>query len=175
MYASFTLRLKAFMIDYILIFLYLIVIFIFSVFLFPSVQQLFTGSLVTAQFYGFLLVTFPVSLYFIISDSNIGKQSFGKRKAGIRVVKKNGESLSVVHAIIRTIIKFLPWELSHFLVYRLMYLGDAEVPIAYYLVGVLIYALLFAYILTAVFLKKKQSLYDILVKTYVVKESKSEI
>ncbi len=169
MNASFLLRFKAFMIDYLLILVYLVLLFIFNVFLFPSMQEFFNGSLIVAQFTGFLMVTFPVSLYFIISDSNIGGQSFGKRKTGIRVVNKNGEALSLLHITFRTILKFLPWELSHFLVYRLIFLGDGEVPFRYYLIGGIIYALIFTYILTAIFTKKKQSLYDILAKTNVIK------
>lgn len=167
--ASFLLRCKAFLIDYLFILIYLVVLFIFNVFLFPSLQDFFNGSLIVAQFTGFLMVTFPISLYFIISDSKMGGQSFGKRKTGIRVVGKNGDTLSILHATFRTILKFLPWELSHFLVYRLIYIGDGEVPIIYYLIGGLIYALMFAYILTAIFTKKKQSLYDLLAKTQVVK------
>jgi uncharacterized RDD family membrane protein YckC len=169
MNATFLLRFKAFIIDYILILIYLVGLFIFSVFLFPSIQRFFTGSLIVAQFTGFLLVTFPVTLYFIISDSNIGEQSFGKRKAGIRVVGTNGEALPMLHVTFRTILKFLPWELSHFLVYRLIYIGDGEVPFTHYLLGGLIYALIFAYILTAIFTKRKQSLYDIVAKTHVIK------
>jgi uncharacterized RDD family membrane protein YckC len=165
---SFLLRFKAFMIDYILIFVYLVIVFIFNVFLFPSLQEFFNGSPIVAQFTGFLMVTFPVSLYFIISDSKIGGQSFGKRKMGIRVVKKDGEAISAMHIAFRTILKFLPWELSHFLVYRLIYIGDGELPFAYYLIGGLIYALIFTYIMTAIFTEKKQSLYDIVTKTYVV-------
>lgn len=157
------------MIDYIIILLYLVLLFIFNVFLFPSLQEFFNGSLIVAQFTGFLMVTFPVSLYYIISDSKIGGQSFGKWKMGIRVVGKNGETLTLLHSTFRTILKFLPWELSHFLVYRLIYIGVAEIPFTYYLMGGLIYALIFAYILTSIFTKKKQSLYDILSKTYVVK------
>lgn len=169
MHASFLLRFKAFLIDYLFILMYLIFLFIFNVFLFPSLQDLFNGSLIVAQFTGFLMVTFPISLYFIISESKMGGQSFGKRKTGIRVVKKNGDTLSLLHATFRTILKFLPWELSHFLVHRLIYIGDGEVPIIYYLIGGVIYALMFAYILAAIFTKKKQSLYDLLAKTQVVK------
>ncbi|MEK3796826.1 RDD family protein [Peribacillus sp. FSL H8-0477] len=169
MNASFLLRCKAFLIDYLFILIYLVVLFIFNVFLFPSLQDFFNGSLIVAQFTGFLMVTFPISLYFIISDSKMGGQSFVKRKTSIRVVGKNGDTLSILHATFRTLLKFLPWELSHFLVYRLIYIGDGEVPIIYYLIGGLIYALMFAYILTAIFTKKKQSLYDLLAKTEVVK------
>lgn len=169
MNASFLLRFKAFLMDYSLILSYLAVLFIFSVFLFPSLQELFNGSLIVAQFTGFLMLTFPVSLYFIVGDSKIGGQSFGKRKTGIKVVGKDGQAISVLHAVFRTILKFLPWELSHFLVYRLVYIGDGKVPVTYILIGGLIYALIFAYILTTIFTKKKQSLYDIMAKTQVVK------
>ncbi|MFS0576840.1 RDD family protein [Sporosarcina sp. 179-K 3D1 HS] len=168
MNATLLLRFKAFMIDYILIFVYLVALFLVSVFLFPSLQQLFTGSLVAAQFAGFVMVTLPVSLYFIISDSVIGGQSFGKKKMRIRVVDKKGNAPSVPRMIFRTALKFLPWELSHYLVYRLIYVGAGEVPIHYYLVGVFIYVLMFAYILTTIFTKKKQSLYDLISKTQVI-------
>ncbi|TSB46534.1 RDD family protein [Alkalicoccobacillus porphyridii] len=169
MYASFLNRLKAFILDYILIFLYLVLLAIINVFLFPSLQNLFSGSLIIAQLTGFLMVTLPVSIYFIVSDSKIVGQSFGKKKIGIRVVGPNGKPASVLRSTCRIILKFLPWELSHFLVYRLAYIGDGAVPVAYYLIGGLIYLLMFIYIGTAIFTKKKQSLYDQLTKTFVVK------
>src|SRR4051812_26379220 len=103
--ASILLRFKAFLWDYILIFLYMILLFVLSVFLFPSIQNLFTGSPASSQFFGFMLITFPVSLYFIISDSEIGRQSFGKRKVRIQVVGENEESVSVFRLTVRTIMK----------------------------------------------------------------------
>ena len=159
------------MIDYILIFAYLVILFIINVFLFPALQQFFNGSLVVAQLAGFLMVTLPVSIYYIISDSVIGGQSFGKKKTRIRVVDAQGNVPSLPRAIFRTILKFLPWELSHYLVYRLIYIGDGEVPFNYYLIGGLIYVLMFAYILTSIFTKKRRSLYDIITGTVVVKIS----
>ena len=168
MNASFWLRFYAFLIDYLLIFLYLIVVLIIG-FLFPSMQNLFNGSVIIAQLTGFLLVTLPVSLYFIISDSYVGKQSIGKKKVGIKVIRNNGEAVSVLRMAFRTLLKFLPWELSHFLAFRLIHIGEGEVPLIYYLLGILIYALMFGYILSAIFTKRKQSIYDILTKTQVVK------
>ena len=169
MNATFLIRSKAFLIDYILIFAYLALLVMINVFLFPSVQELFQGSLIKAQLVGFLMVTLPVSIYFILSDSVFGGRSFGKKKMGIQVVGANGKTLSVPRAIFRTVLKFIPWELSHFLVYRLVFIGDEAVPLSYSLIGAVIYALMFGYILTAIFTKKKQSLYDIIAKTYVVK------
>lgn len=117
------------------------------------------------------MVTLPVSLYFIITDSRIGKGSFGKRKMRIRVVDANNRSISVSRAIFRTALKFLPWELSHFMAYRMIYLGDGDIQLLDYLIGGLIYTSILLYVLMAVFTKNKQSLYDRLAKTYVVKSN----
>ncbi|MGN7312879.1 RDD family protein [Alkalicoccobacillus gibsonii] len=169
-YASFFIRLKAFMYDYILIICYLAKLAVVNLFVFPSLQTFFAGSLVIAQLTGFLMVTLPISLYFILSDSTLFGQSFGKKKANIRVVDRHGKSVSIFRLTIRTIIKFLPWELSHFLVYRLVYLEEGSVPLPYTLIGILIYALMFLYIGTALFTKKKQSIYDLLMRTFVVRD-----
>ena len=171
MYAGFWLRLKAFAVDYLLIFGYLLLVLIVSLFLIPSLQDLFQDSRLTAQLLGFLMVTLPVSLYFIITDSRIGKGSFGKRKMRIRVVDANNRSISVSRAIFRTALKFLPWELSHSMAYRMIYLGDGDIQLLDYLIGGLIYTSILLYVLMAVFTKNKQSLYDRLAKTYVVKSN----
>ena len=51
--ATFFLRFKAFMFDYILIFAYLSLLVIVNVFIFPSLQSLFNGSLYLAQLQAF--------------------------------------------------------------------------------------------------------------------------
>ncbi|GAB6926245.1 hypothetical protein JCM10914A_02280 [Paenibacillus sp. JCM 10914] len=169
MSATLWLRVKAFSLDYMWILAYLGVVVIFSMIIVPSIQELFAGSLVIAQLVGFSIVTLPVSLYFIISDSSIGKQSFGKKKVGIQVVDDKGLPLTFLHATFRTILKFLPWELSHYLVYRLVDIGDGAVPLRYYIIGGMIYGLMITYIVTPIFTKKKRSLYDIIARTHVVK------
>lgn len=167
MSATFLLRLRAFMIDYILILAYIAILFL-TVLLFPSLKLLFTGSLIKAQFIGFLIITLPVALYFIMLDSRMIGQTFGKRKMRIKVVDQHGETPSLWRLVFRTMLKFLPWELSHFLVYRLVHLGEGDVPLTYSVIGGIIYALMIIYILTALFTKNKQSLYDIIVKTRVI-------
>lgn len=164
-------RFKAFMIDYLLIAGYLLFLIVLTIFIFPSLQSFFQGSLVVAQFTGFLMVTLPVTIYFAAFDS-LGKgQTFGKRKMKIRVVTLDGQKPALVQSAFRNLLKFIPWELSHFLVYRLMALGDDPVPIFYMLIGSLIYVLIFVYLATAIFSKRRQTLYDWAVKTQVVRSS----
>lgn len=171
MFAGLWLRLKAFAADYLLIFGYLLVVLLVSIFLIPSLQELFQASPVRAQLTGFLLVTMPVSLYFIVADSRLGGQSFGKRKIHIQVVDENRQAISVSRAVLRTVLKFLPWELSHFMAYRMIYLGDGAIQLMDYVIGGLVYTLIFLYILMVLFTKNKQSLYDRIAKTYVVKSN----
>nr|MBF6634222.1 hypothetical protein [Planococcus sp. (in: firmicutes)] len=59
MFAGLWLRLKAFAADYLLIFGYLLVVLVVSMFLIPSLQELFQASPVRAQLTGFLMVTMP--------------------------------------------------------------------------------------------------------------------
>lgn len=171
MHAGLWLRLKAFAFDYLLIFGYMMVLLIFSVFLMPSIQGWFQDSRFTAQLAGFFLLTLPISLYFIFSDSSIGKQSFGKWRVCIRVVDENNRPISVFRAFFRTVLKFLPWELSHFMAYRMIYLGTGDALMMDYLLGGLVYILILLYIFMTIFTKNKQSVYDRLTKTYVVKSN----
>ena len=101
MAAGFLLRFKAFLIDYLLVLGYGVLLLVFNVFLFPQLQNLFAGSLWLAQFTGFVMVTLPVSIYFIISDSLFNGQSYGKKKMGIRTIGENGSALSVGRAVFR--------------------------------------------------------------------------
>lgn len=170
MAAGVWLRLKAFLLDYIWILLYLGFVLLLSMVLLPEIQGLFTGPLAIAQLAGFLLVTVPVSLYFAIGDSKRFEGTFGKQKMGIRVVEASGNPVGLLRSFWRVALKFLPWELSHFLVYRLIYLDDGAVPLQLMIIGGLVYALMFAYILSAFFSKEKRSVYDVLSGTRVIRK-----
>ena len=72
-YAAFLQRLAAFVLDYGIILVYLAAITLFSLLmdsLFGINQWLFTDR-IRAQLSGFLLITLPVSLYFVFSESSI--------------------------------------------------------------------------------------------------------
>lgn len=161
-------RLKAFTLDYLWVFLYLCLFGLVTMVAAPGIQEYFNGPVGTAQLTGFLLVTLPVSLYFAIGDSVLFKGTYGKRKIGIQVLNVHGQPIGILRSAIRVIFKFLPWELSHFLVYRLVSLGEDEFPLYLMLTGSLVYLLIFVYILTAIFSEENRSLYDRLSGTAVV-------
>ncbi|WP_227396243.1 RDD family protein [Jeotgalibacillus aurantiacus] len=161
---------KAFLLDYLLILFYLVLIFCLYLVFPMQIEALFSGGPWRNQLAGFLIVTLPVSLYFAVSDSRLVGQTFGKRKTNIQAVDHHGQPLTFLHSFIRVLLKFLPWELSHFLVYRLVLLGDSPMPVSYTILGITIYGLMFTYILTAVFTPKKQTLYDLLTRSRVVRK-----
>ncbi|MBD2848036.1 RDD family protein [Paenibacillus sp. IB182496] len=169
--ASFISRCKAFLLDYVIILGYLALLAVVNLFVFPELQQLFIGSPLRAQLAGFVMVTLPVSLYFIFGDAR-GGGTFGKRRIGIRVADRSGYGPGIARMVFRTAVKFLPWELAHFLAYRLSRTGEEDaIPTYLYLVGGTVYALMLVYILTAIFTPKKQALYDLIASTRVVAES----
>ncbi|ANU11413.1 RDD domain-containing protein [Planococcus antarcticus DSM 14505] len=117
---------------------------------------------------------FPVDKASSISCRNL-KADFhcdiyvGKRKTRIRVADENNRPVSFYRSTFRIALKFLPWELSHFMAYRMIYLEDGERLPLDYLIGGLVYALILLYVLITIFTKNKQSFYNRLTKTCVVK------
>lgn len=163
-------RLKAFMLDYIAIVLYLLMVAVLTVFIFPEIQKLFQSSPGIAQLTGFLLVTLPISLYFAVFDAGHFRGTFGKKKMNLQVVGRDGKGIGIVRSFIRVALKFLPWELSHFLVYRLIRTEEESIPLSLAIIGGSIYGLMILYITTAFFSKQKRSFYDFLSGTKVIKK-----
>ena len=163
-------RIKAFALDYIVIAGYLILVIALGVWMNYAgplfIQTLFMER-VTGQFVSFLLVTLPVTLYFALSEASPWQATWGKRKIGLRVTDKNGARLSIPHSLVRTLLKFIPWELSHTLIWQLQFAPQESSPMisAGFL---LVWILVGANLLSALLSKTHQTLYDRLAGTYVV-------
>ena len=122
----------------------------------------------TAQFTGFLLITLPISLYFILCECSTGQGTWGKRKMGIRVVDDHGQRIGVYRALLRTGIKFLPWEVAHFGVWHLILPSPfAEITILVILTAVHVVVLL--YLLFPLTNKKRKTIYDWVAGTVVMR------
>lgn len=66
------------------------------------------------------MITLPISLYFILCECSKWQVTLGKRKMGICVVDAFGHRISIGRSALRTAVKFLPWEIAHFGIWRLM-------------------------------------------------------
>ena len=143
-FAGFGPRMKAFALDYIIISGYLIaltLVFLLLNSITDAFQQLFSQR-VQAQVLAFLMVTFPVTLYFSITESSAGQSTWGKQRLGLRVIDQEGNRLRFPKALTRTLLKFIPWEISHTLIWQMSFSSGANLAVINY--GfVLVYVWLF--------------------------------
>jgi len=176
-YAGFWQRVKAFALDYVIILLYLAAITLLNLVLnspyrvnhlvFSITHWLFENR-VSAQLTGFLLLTLPISLYFAISESSKRQATWGKERMKLIVTDSNGERLTFWRSLARTFLKFVPWELSHTLIWQINFSPQTNSALINYSF-ILVYVLIGLNIASLLIMKKHQTLYDLLAKTYVTK------
>lgn len=124
--AGLRLRIVAFIYDYAIIAGYLVLLggAGAAVLSSPAVaDKLFTGPF-RGQVVGFFLVTAPVCLYFIIMECSAAQGTRGKVRQGIYIAGADGAPPGVFHIVVRTVLKFLPWELSHLAVWHMSAAAD---------------------------------------------------
>lgn len=68
----------------------------------------------------FAMTVLPVGLYLAAGEAGAHHASWGKRRAGLRVVTSDGGRPSVRRIAVRTAVKLLPWQLAHVAVTRLI-------------------------------------------------------
>lgn len=109
-------RILAFFIDFLLLAAYAGLLFFFVS---PVVQPWFTSSAQQAELVGFLLLTLPFVLYFVVSEASAWSGSLGKCLLSLRVLDNNNKKkISISQSLKRSILKFLPWELAHFAIWN---------------------------------------------------------
>ena len=168
-YTGFWQRVKAFTFDYFIILGYLIVITLFFLILrqLPGTVAWLFADRVRSQTTIILILTIPVSLYFALNEASSQQGTWGKQRVGLKVVDRNGNRIGLVRSLIRTILKFIPWELSHTLLWDITFSqGTLSAFIKYGYI--LVYLLVGLNIASVLLTKTKQSLYDLLAGTYVV-------
>lgn len=168
-YAGFWRRAGAFVLDYMLILGYLIAITLLSLLiniLFNANQWLFAER-IRAQLVAFLLVTFPITLYFAVSESSTRQATWGKGRLGLKVADRDGNRIRFWRAFGRTILKFVPWEISHTLIWQISFSPQTDsIWINYGFV--LVYLLIGLNIISLMMTRTHQTLYDLLTSTYVI-------
>lgn len=168
-YAGFWKRAGAFALDYIIILGYLIGIVLLSLLanaIFGANEWLFADR-IRAQFVAFLLVTLPITLYFAISESSPSQATWGKQRLKLKVADRDGNRISFWRSFGRTLLKFVPWELSHTLIWQIYFSPQAESAWINY--GfILVYLLIGLNIACLLLTKTHQTLYDLLTNTYVI-------
>ena len=172
-------RLLAFGVDYALISVYLLVLVVASLAVLGSgardaYLQVWSTSW-SAEAAGFLLLTMPVVLYFAILESSPARSTLGKRALRLQVVAIAGGSLSLGRSILRSSLKFAPWELAHFTIWHVVYGGGGgnTPPSWSYLTLGAVYFFVGIYLLTLFIGPSHRTIYDRIAGASVVRQMQS--
>lgn len=169
-YVGLGVRIVAFALDYIIIAGYLFLVVGASLLgnlYFPSMLQKLFANPISGQISGFLIITLPVSLYFILLESSTWQATWGKRRKKIKVVRTDGMQLTILRASGRTLLKFIPWELAHTCIWQINFAPEESSPLI--TAGfILVWILVGANIISLMMSKTHQTLYDRVSGTYVV-------
>ena len=174
-FANLRLRFAAFLLDYLVIAAYIIILIVVSVLLGSGpLRQAFQGLFAnpnSSELSAFLLLVLPVILYFALFESSSWQATWGKRKLGLRVTDTHGERLSVARSLVRSLIKFLPWELTHACLWRIPgWPLNPQTPSPIITAGlILVWVIAGAYVISLLVSKKHQTLYDMIAGSYVVR------
>lgn len=108
----------------------------------------------------------PAWLYFILSDSSVDGATLGKRAFRIRVSGLDEERVSLAHALPRTAVKLLPWELAHLSAFALSD-GTGQFSRVQTLGVLAANALILAYLVVVLFQGGRRSVHDLAAGTVV--------
>src|SRR5690625_4831395 len=167
-YAPYKKRIYAFLLDYLVIVVYgVFVVGTISLVFRPYIEPLFSSSPVTAELTGFFIITLPVSLYFTLCESSKWQGTLGKRKMGIRVVDGFGQRIGIGRSVVRTVIKFLPWEVAHFGIWQLILPSTLSEMTVLIILNAVNFAIL-VYFIVPLTNKKRKNVYDWVASTEVI-------
>jgi uncharacterized RDD family membrane protein YckC len=170
-YAGIVRRTGAYLIDYVVMFVAFVVL---QSFVLPPLRTWILGSDEWMKAGGFpleaytlLTISFPTWLYFACSEHSTRQATLGKRVFGLIVTDMRGDRIGFGRAMLRTVIKLLPWELAHLTV-NLPTSAFFE-PEPQFRSGLLVvFALLVIYPALVVLTRRHQGLHDLIAKTVVL-------
>jgi uncharacterized RDD family membrane protein YckC len=124
------------------------------------------------KFWAFVFVTvsLPIWLYFSLYESSPHQATIGMRAMGLQVADLAGERISFGRALLRTVLKLLPFEINHLTMFlpRPIW-GD---PNPGFRVGFLLVSGLMGLYLVIMFMtRRKQSLHDLVAGTVVLERN----
>jgi uncharacterized RDD family membrane protein YckC len=164
-------RVLAFFVDYAIIIMYALLLFLASTLLKNHFNvDLNFGSPIKNQLLSFFLLTLPVFLYFYLSEKGIHKATLGKRFLKLKIASKTNEK---EHLFLRNLLKFLPWEIAHIGVYHIVFYNNLqeETPIWVWCTLIIPQVIVLMYFLSVILSKENRSVYDVISNTEVSSRS----
>jgi uncharacterized RDD family membrane protein YckC len=170
-YAGIVRRTGAYLVDYVVM---AAAFLILQSFLFQPLRHRLIGSDEWLKAGGFpleiytvLTIYLPTWLYFAWSEQSTWQGTIGKRVFRLIVTDVGGDRIGFGRAMLRTVIKLLPWELAHLTVNlptSMMFEPEPEFRFGF----LVVFALLVLYPALVVLTRRHQSLHDLIAKTVVL-------
>jgi uncharacterized RDD family membrane protein YckC len=169
-------RIPAWLLDYLLIVAYLVMVTVATLALQASPARAgFNDAMsrpLTAELLGFCLLTLPVVLYFALSEGSSLRATLGKRALGLAVVDRNGGRLPVWRALLREAVRFLPWELSHAVLWRVALSPGGGSFSAWMVIDLgVVYTLVLVYLATLFIGRQHRTVYDRIAGSIVIRRA----
>ena len=170
-YAGLVRRTAAYLIDNLVMFVAFVILQSF-VFLFLRAWIIGSDDWMKAggfplEAYTLLTISLPAWLYFAWTEHSTWQATIGKRLLRLNVTDTAGDRIGFGRALLRTVIKLLPWELTHITVNLPTSMWFEPEP--EFRFGLLVvFVLLIIYPTLVLFTRRHQSLHDLIAKTVVV-------
>jgi uncharacterized RDD family membrane protein YckC len=117
--------------------------------------------------YVFTVTSIPIWLYYSFLESSARQATFGMRIFGLQVTDTDGKRISFGRALLRTVIKLLPFEINHLVMFLPTPIWYDPNP-GFRLGFVAVNALIILYFATMFLTRRKQSIHDLVAGTVVV-------
>ena len=158
-------RLAAFFLDYMILAIYIVVLTV--TFMFTGlgqtsvVMQAFSHP-ISAQLLAMVLLTIPVIVYFTAFERSAWQGTPGKRLLGLAVVTEADERPGWGRTLARSVVKFLPWELAHTMMWRIPgWPAEVEyIPRFVYFGYAVMWLLVLIYLFSPLFDRRMRTPYD---------------
>lgn len=143
-------RLLAFALDYLVISAYIVVLTLVTqaaALAGVSIAGLFANP-IRADLFAFLLLILPVMLYFALSESSPRQATWGKGRMRLCVSNVTGQRLTFPRALLRSALKFLPWQIAHTSLFQIpgWPMNVSTVPTGSVIGFTLVWVLIFVYL-----------------------------
>jgi uncharacterized RDD family membrane protein YckC len=112
-------------------------------------------------------VSLPIWLYFILQEKSARQSTIGKRLMRLRVTGNSNERISLKQSFTRTLVKLLPWEITHIGLVPIYFSANPQVNLFLYLAN----GLILVYIIYFIIKKGGTAIHDLLPGTKVVLDS----
>ena len=157
-------RLAAYSLDYMIIVVYALLLFVVTKIL--NLKDLILTP-ISGQFLGFISLTLPVFFYFFLSEKGNHRATIGKRIMNISICSQSDNIEPRI--LLRNILKFLPWEIAHTGVHWIVFYSkyENEVPIWVWIVLILPQIIMVVYLVSIIISKGESGIYDSISNTKI--------